>query len=359
MGIGLVVLDEPGSWLADDQDPNVHLRNLLFHSTSIRTRDLRTGSRKSPASFVSMAYFPARKHLLPDPRSMPGTGSSNISPQAVFRRTNKYSQRQLHNDDGSAFRMSGVGDLQRHLNSSDRLPEFHVVMKSCTGGGSQCVSKVSAVEDFVQAVTKIKGRVLGHEGSAPIIADALIESFISGFEIDANLVMQNGKLLFREIADDFPSPADKENSAMAEDFQDTMFGVPSKLPPQKRDAIQASLYESVLRLSLSLGVFHVEARVRNSSIHYSERPDSVVDLVQLQSAPSQKPSCFLLGVNVRPPAYFGLMTAAYTYGVDYFVPFALRALGDAFRFKAMSQPLLQGSSVHKCRHHPFARRAVY
>lgn len=343
MGIGLVILDEPGSWLEDDQGPDAHLRELFItfntNPDSNFSARLKAIAVQTSVDGIFSRPEPYLPHIAQVCQEL---GLPTSPPEAVRRGTDKYLQRQLHNDDGSAFRVSGVEDLRRHLDSSSRLPDFPIVVKPCTGIASQCVAKVSNVEELIQAVARIQERVIGYEGTKPIVTDSLIEPYVNGPEIDANLVMWDGELLFCEISDDFPSSADKEDSTMSDDFQETLFVFPSKLPPREQDAIRTSLHESVLRLGLSSGIFHVEARVRNSSMHYVTDANGITDLVPLSHAPSEPPSVFLLEVNIRPPAYLGLMTAAYTYGVDYFALFALRAIGDATRFKILSQPFLRG-----------------
>ncbi|KAE8421071.1 hypothetical protein BDV36DRAFT_292746 [Aspergillus pseudocaelatus] len=54
------------------------------------------------------------------------------------------------------------------------------------------------------------------------------------------------------------------------------------------------------------------------------------------------PSVFLLEVNPHPPRYYGLMSLAWTYGVDYFALHVLYAVGDEARMQALSQPCMRG-----------------
>ncbi|KAK1963362.1 hypothetical protein LY78DRAFT_694905 [Colletotrichum sublineola] len=100
---------------------------------------------------------------------------------------------------------------------------------------------------------------------------------------------------------------------MADDFQETMFLYPSKLPPAEQEALRVELHKAVLRLGFTSGVFHVEARM-----------------------------AFLIEGNARSPGYMGLMTIAYTYGIGYYALWGLNAVGDASRFRAMARPFLDG-----------------
>ena len=116
-----------------------------------------------------------------------------------------------------------------------------------------------------------------------------------------------------------------------------MFVYPSRLPDSELQLIQSSLHASVLRLGFRSGIFHVEARVHNSSMHYAVDAGGILKLVLgLKSVTAIEPRVFLIEINARPPADFGLMTIATTYGVDYFALHARRALDDEARFKALA-----------------------
>ncbi|KAM3539825.1 hypothetical protein ARSEF1564_007266 [Beauveria bassiana] len=349
MGFQLVVLDKPGSWMEDDNGPHAHLRERFV-----------------PFDTNPDAGFPKRLKEIAVQLSVQGIfvrtetmhvfvaevcrdlGLPSAPAEVVSRGIDKYYQRQMHDEDKSSFRVSGVEHLQQYLDESPaRMPKFPAIVKPTVGYGSQCVTKVSTAQELFQAVAKVQNHVVGHEGAKVITPDALIEPYIGGPEIDANLVLWDGELLFCEISDDFPSLADREGATAADDFQETMFVFPSKLPREEQDLLTTYLHQSILDLGFFSGVFHVEARVRDSSMHYVDRPDDgTVDLEPFPSPPPTRPSVFLLEVNARPPGYVGLMTASNTYGIDYFALWVLRALDDEARFRAMSRPYLNGPQHH-------------
>lgn len=192
------------------------------------------------------------------------------------------------------------------------------------------------------AVANVGKIVVGHQNSAPIVPDALIEPYADGPEIDASLVMWQGDLLFCAISGDFPSSADGPDATMGDSFQETMLVFPSMLPPHEQDVIRHSLHWLLLQMGYFPGVFHVEAREQNSSMHYIPRPDGLIELVYVSPAPDQNPSVFLIEVNPRPPRYTGSITASNAYGVDFFVLWALEPLGDEARFRALCCPFLWG-----------------
>jgi biotin carboxylase len=350
MGIGLIVLDKPGSWMQDPNGPYAHLRECFIPfdfnpDTGFKDR-LKEVMQRIDVDGIITRVEPLFAMIAEVCEEL---GLPTAPPEAVQRGIDKHAQRQLANED-SSLRVSSVAELQQALQQDQDLRSrpwfrFPLVVKPCLGDASQCVTKVSTTDELVQAVAKIQTRVLGVEGSRQITSDALIEPYVGGPEIDANLVLWDGKLLFSEISDDFPSTADREDATMQDDFQETMFVYPSKLPRREQDAVTAALHRSVLRMGFTSGIFHVEARVRNSSMHYVRRDDGITELVERATSPEQQPGdvdVFLLEVNARPPGYTGMMAAAYTYGVDYYALHALCAVGDEARFKALSQPFLRG-----------------
>lgn len=262
---------------------------------------------------------------------------------AYAKATDKYSTRVSEGDDELAICVSGVEELREKLKSPEESVklQYPSVVKPCSGSGSNCVAKVSDETELFQAVNKAQSRIIGYEGDVPIVAQIVIEPYIEGPEVDANFVLWNGEILFFEVSDDFPSSADKNNATLKDDFQETMFVYPSQLPKAELELLQSSLCASVLRLGFRSGIFHVEARVRNSSMHYVDS-DGMFELEPRSTSLTRNPSAFLIEINARPPAYHGCMTIASTYGIDYFAQHILHALDDETRFRALACPFAGG-----------------
>jgi hypothetical protein len=159
-----------------------------------------------------------------------------------------------------------------------------------------------------------------------------------------NFVLWNGEILFCEVSDDFPSNADSPGATSSHTFQETAFIHPSRLPPSEQDLLHQALLDRILHIGFRSGVFHIKARVRYSAMKYVEE-NSILDLqynVTRDKQQRPKPSIFLIKVNPRPPGYYGLMSLAWTYGVDYFALHVLHALGDEARIRALSEPFMCG-----------------
>jgi hypothetical protein len=103
--------------------------------------------------------------------------------------------------------------------------------------------------------------------------------------------------------------------------------MPSILPDAEIDLLKSSLSETLLKMGFRNGVFHVEARVKDSKKRY-EAKDNGLELMDcgLISGESQKPSVFLIEINVRTPGHQEAYAVEYTYGVDYYALYTLLAL---------------------------------
>ena len=104
-----------------------------------------------------------------------------------------------------------------------------------------------------------------------------------------------------------------------------------------------NLHQTLLKFGFRSGVFHVEARVRDSSMQYGVS-DGVLDLqTAAGSSVTKTPKCFLIEVNPRLPGLMCCTAAHCTYGISYAALHQLIAIGDAERTAAFSQPFCAGS----------------
>ncbi|KAE8371330.1 hypothetical protein BDV26DRAFT_302826 [Aspergillus bertholletiae] len=349
LGIQLIVLDQPGHWLEPDEGPYAHLReSFVPFDTNV---DSHFGDRLTRAleALRVDGVVTRNDRLVTAVARVAETLGFPTSPAVAFEKaTNKYATRLSEIERGFALCVSGPSDLQEKLHPSDRSEpirlEYPLVVKPCEGDGSHCVSKVSTETQLFQAVEKVGHRIIRHEGAVPVPSDVLIEPYIDGPEVDVNFVLWDGEVLFSDVSDDFPSDADSPEATAADTFQETAFAHPSRLPPSEQDLLRQVLLDRILHMGFRSGIFHVEARVRHSAMKYTKR-DGTLDLryhEMRDETHEPKASVFLVEVNARPPGYYGLMSLAWTYGVDYFALHVLHALSDETRMRALSQPFLHG-----------------
>jgi hypothetical protein len=75
---------------------------------------------------------------------------------------------------------------------------------------------------------------------------------------------------------------------------------PSDLPTDEAELIYSTLHPILLKNGFQRGVFHIEGRVRDFTMHYTTTEDGVLDLLPTRTVKSpNKPSCFLIEINMR------------------------------------------------------------
>ncbi|PMD64515.1 uncharacterized protein K444DRAFT_713612 [Hyaloscypha bicolor E] len=185
---------------------------------------------------------------------------------------------------------------------------FPLILKPVAGFLSEGVFLVQNFEDLdhaISAIVKLHGK------------DALMEPYCDGPEVDANFVLADGEILFFEASDDFPTSAEEGPNG-------TFIEQANVLPD---------------------GIFHLEARVQHSKMHYA-KVNGILDLERRPASSSAssgvpQPSAWLIEINPRPPGVQSFQATAITYGVDYIGLSLLLAVGDRERAKILAQPFAQ------------------
>lgn len=339
LGISITVLDYPHHWLRDDC--YAHLRDdFIPLDLSI---DAGLAERIAAAidghGFDGIVTFSdALVVATAQAAEMLSLPSEPLG--AILQAHDKQKTRDVLGCDGfEALWLSSDDDLDCPITAGKlQSLQYPIVMKPSRGSGSTGVKKVNDSTSLVQAVQQLRQSRAGQHG-------ILLETYISGPEVDANFVLWDGQLLFAEISDDFPCKADTPESTVEDDFAETLMVSPSQLPPSELELIRSSLYQNLVQLGFRSGVFHVEARVLNSSRRYQPSA-GLVDLAYAGDVGDAKPKVFLIEVNARQPGLSALFSTFYTYGVNYDALRLLRAIGDRERFVAMAQPFKDLTQYH-------------
>ncbi|KAI0387567.1 glutathione synthetase ATP-binding domain-like protein [Hypomontagnella monticulosa] len=343
LGIAVVIIDQEGHWLQDRQWD--HIREG-FIATNLDPDD---GFVDRLVSAVRGYGKPihgittvSNKRMVGVARACERLGLPTSPSESFVIAADKYRSREIEPDSGvTAFRVLGVEDLKDRLSSSEQPPiQYPVVVKPCIGWGSECISKVHTENELVQAVEKASER---HRTSPIQRTDVMIETYIDGPEIDANIILLGGEIIFFEVADDFPSTADYTHNKWQDSFQETLMVFPSHLPQDEIDMIRQSLHGTLLRQGFRDGVFNCEGRVRNSRMRYTVR-NGEEDLFEGEQDDMEHktPSFYLHEINARPPGYYGNVACNLTYGVDYYALDMLCAVGDMERFRSLAHTFMRG-----------------
>ncbi|PYI00039.1 hypothetical protein BO71DRAFT_436867 [Aspergillus ellipticus CBS 707.79] len=180
--------------------------------------------------------------------------------------------------------------------------------------------------------------------------DIVIETYIDGPEVDANMILVDGEVIFFEVNDDFPSAGDYDSGSRVANFVETSNMLPSALPPSELTSLQQRLHELALAAGFRNAVLHIEAKLRNSS-HHNTKLSTSDDLIDLhpKSPPTttaEPKDIFLLEINPRAPGYQEVEATARAYGVSYYSLSLLNALADKERIVALSKPFIGGPQYH-------------
>ncbi|KAI1923671.1 hypothetical protein LOZ53_000673 [Ophidiomyces ophidiicola] len=355
MGIKLVVMDERGHWLQDFQSPWAHYREA-FVEVDITPND---GFPQRVADAVKAYPKPIDGIVTISDVRLPGVAKAcrilnlpSEDPDAYEVAGDKGRTRLLEVVGANeSFVLESADGLEAHLanRSQQGLPPlcFPLVVKPVVGWSSDCVTKVRNETELVAAVRKASDR---HADSAKRSTSVVVEPYVDGPEVDANFVLLDQEILFCDINDDFPSPADLREDGAKASFQETQNVIPSALSAVEIAAVQEQMRASVLRQGFKSGVFHCEARVRNSRARYTVQEGGLIDLktTKPEITRPEDIEVYLHEVNARPAGYLESVAVALAYGVDYYATRMLLALGpdETARVRALSQPFRDGPQFH-------------
>ncbi|KAL6722374.1 hypothetical protein ACLMJK_001481 [Lecanora helva] len=233
----------------------------------------------------------------------------------------------------NTFLLQSAEDLEP-ITASLSEESFPLVVKPCRGDSGQCVAKVSSKNGLREAVKSALAYAVPRR--------ALIEPYVQGPEVDVNLVLLDGEILFGGVCDNFPSQADTVDNNDSLYFAETKNLSPSRLPRVEQEMLVRHFHQTLTRLGFRSGVFHVEGRVRDSSMKYDVDESGRFDIHARAPNDGSKPSAFLHEVNARPPGFQCCAALLLCFGVDFWALQMLCAMKEWDRYRALANPILEG-----------------
>lgn len=340
LGIKLVLLDRNGHWAQQDDERWNHLRegfipiSLTADDAFVDRIVAAVRSYDKPIDNLVTCFNPG---LVAAAQAREILGFHTTPAESYIIAADKFRTRDLETDSEEAFTVSDLQELHSRLSSSLRPPiEYPLIAKPCMGWGSEGVSKVRNREELIAAVAQISDRHI--TGPYPR-TNTIMEPYVDGPEVDVNVVLIDGDIVFFEVADDFPKTGDKTESAS---FLETSMVLPTALSAKEVEIAKKSVHQSLLRQGFKTGVFHCEGRIRHSASTYKLQ-QGLIDLYpNVQGHEGKEPSFYLHEINARPGGYFVSSATLLTYGVDYYACHMLAAIRDHDRCRGLSIPFLRG-----------------
>ncbi|RDA88591.1 hypothetical protein CP532_5899 [Ophiocordyceps camponoti-leonardi (nom. inval.)] len=264
LGINLVIIDQEGHWLQADTEENRKHREafvaLDLTDDEGLTERLTAAVLDHPEPIDGIFthnddFFVVVARVA----SVLGLPTSPVS--ALETTSDKYKSRMLQDEPGRTARVSSLAELYTLMGESSFNPVFPLIVKPTKGWASQCVSKVTNLQDLPLAVHK----AIGRHGSP-----AVIEPFFDGPEVDVNLVLLNGEILFSEVTDEPPCEADADGASVDATFTSETMSIPSALPVDELEVAKKTMRDILVKIGCHTGVFHGEARMVNSTVEYGK-----------------------------------------------------------------------------------------
>ncbi|KZN94030.1 hypothetical protein EN45_042180 [Penicillium chrysogenum] len=341
LGVELVALGPRGHWLQDpesrnDPDREVFIELDLTVDPGLPHRIVTT--IQDYAGEIDGLSTVTEYLLIPVAQAAERLGLPTSPSMSFSKSVNKY-QTRLEDSPSSCRLVSGLDAFQSQLAYEEEgilPPGPPWIVKPCNGWHCLGATKVATKEGLVAAVERV-AKYAAYSRDGPNAEDpqwqtnVLIEEYCDGLEVDCNFVLWDGQILFFEVIGNFPCAGDTvaEGMQTTENFKETQLVFSSALPPSELYTLKSSLYDAITRLGFRSGVFHVEARVGDSSNRYrAAEDDETLDLRPRPKPAARRATVFLIETNARPPGYVDTCASYYANGVDLFALQILIALGD-------------------------------
>ncbi|PGH16014.1 hypothetical protein AJ79_01994 [Helicocarpus griseus UAMH5409] len=255
LNISMAIVDHPGHWLQDETYSYIRDEFIAIDVTDDAGLPGRIACALKGKEFDGLLTL-SDEFVLPTAKAAEILGLPTDPVASYVQAHNKYEARQLLSPNIQNLLVDSAAQLDDpSITAELQSFKYPLIVKPCRGGGSRGVRKVNDALSLHQVVQTLEETGFSKQG-------ILIETYADGPEVDANFVLWEGEVLFCEISDDFPSPADASDASVSDNFAETLMMLPSRLDPEELQAIKSSLYQSLLKLGFRSGVFHLEAGYR-------------------------------------------------------------------------------------------------
>jgi D-alanine--D-alanine ligase len=180
-------------------------------------------------------------------------GFTGHSLQVAELAQNKYAFRQFSRDHDLPAPKHMLIKNNQDLTAAQEQLQFPVVFKPIYGSSSAYVIKVDRPEELTATYHSIE-RLMpgGYETDYFQSLELMVEEYIDGEEVDIDMVLQNGKVKYWSVADNYQT---KEPY-----FMETGYALPSALPDETQQSLVDLAETTLEQMGVMNGVVHFEAK---------------------------------------------------------------------------------------------------
>lgn len=168
---------------------------------------------------------------------------------------NKYTFRDFCSTNGILAPKHKLLRNKHEIPALEKELKYPLVVKPVYGACSAYVVRVNNREELMETYDYVKNNIksfwLASEWEN---FDLLIEEYIDGEEVDMDILIQNGKIKFYSISDNF-------NKTRSRFFVDSGQAIPSNLPTKEQDDLIDMAEEALEKLGIQNACIHFEAKV--------------------------------------------------------------------------------------------------
>lgn len=251
MGLQLIVLNKEKNWASSYADHWV-LADTNNHDESIQAVDsfLKQHPNLKPRGVIT--YW--EDDVLLTSKLSEHLGLIGIPFAVANQARNKYLFREFCRVHGLPAPKHKLIKSEVDLQEVIDTWQFPLVVKPIYGSSSAYVVKVEDATELAETFYYVKNNLSTEVESALISGFGLmIEQYIDGDEVDIDLLIQNGKVKFSSVADNY--------KPFEPFFIETTHSLPSHLPEDDQEALVNMAEEVLERLGVQNGCIHFEAKM--------------------------------------------------------------------------------------------------
>ncbi len=251
MGLKIICLNKEKNWANDYVDAWI-LADTFNHTESIAAvkNFLKLHPEMKPDGVIT--YL--EDDVLLTSKICDTFGYVGIPLAVANKARNKYLFREFCAQHNLPTPKHQIIEAKKDLDKALKYLKFPLVIKPVYGSSSAFVVKVKDKQDLLETYQYIRQTISPLTESALTEGmNLLLEEYIDGDEVDIDILLQNGKVKFYSIADNYRTTEPF--------FVETLRALPSSLPADDQDQLIRVAEEVLERLGVLNGCIHFEAKM--------------------------------------------------------------------------------------------------